>query len=421
MENKINILIIYTDTLGGVGFYRSKQPHIQIAQMFPNEFTITEMTRPDFTNLSVFDKFQIIHFHKGVFYETEELQKTFTDALKYFKEKGIVTVMDIDDNWKLGSQHPNYKMNIYSRRTDGKVDLEEATKTNFSLVDYVTTTTDLFADLIRPFNKNVYVFPNAIDPTDSRFIVKKEPCNKLRIGFIMGSTHEADLATMDGFTGKLSQDVLDKIELVLCGFDNRGSITVFAADGSKQVRPIRPQENVWYRYEKMVTNNYKIVSPQYKQFLEQFIPDSVYPFAEQEGYKRCWTKDMNHYYQHYKEIDVLLAPLKSNDFNYVKSELKAIECCFSHTAFVGSNFGPYTIGLKNIFKKGGEVDTDGNAILIDENRAHKDWAKAIEKLVKHPEYVKMLQDNLYRDFHEKYDLSTVARNRAEFYREIIKK
>ena len=129
---------------------------------------------------------------------------------------------------------------------------------------------------------------------------------------------------------------------------------------------------------------------------------------------------MDHYFQHYSEIDVLLAPLDENDFNLVKSELKPVECCFSHTAFIGSNFGPYTIGLKNLFKKGGEIDPDGNAILIDRNRAHKDWVKAIEKLVKHPEYVKILQDNLYRDFHEKYDLRNVTVKRAEFYREITK-
>ena len=29
-----------------------------------------------------------------------------------------------------------------------------------------------------------------------------------------------------------------------------------------------------------------------------------------EPYRRCWTKDMNNYYKHYENIDVLLVPLK---------------------------------------------------------------------------------------------------------------
>ena len=420
MADKINILIIYTDTLGGVGFYRSTQPHEKLLKMYPGEFTVKAMTKPDFSNLSLFDEFQIIHFHKGVFFEKQEYQQTFVNALKHFKERGIITIMDIDDYWKVGSAHPHYKMNLYGKQMPDGVDTEDAVRTNLQLVDYVTTTTPLFANVIKKFNKNVYVFENAIDPTDERFQVKKEPCDKLRIGFIMGSTHEADLACMTNFVSKLPKDVLDKIVITLCGFDNRGTMTSYAADGTKQVRNIKPQEGVWYRYEQQVTDNYKIVSPQYKAFLEQFVPDSVYPNAEKEGYKRCWTKDMNHYYQHYKEIDVLMAPLKDNEFNKCKSELKAIECCFSHTGFIASNVGPYTIGTKNLFKKGGDIDTEGNCILVDENRAHKEWAKAIEKLVKHPEYVKMLQDNLYRDFHIKYDLATVTAKRADFYREIIK-
>ncbi len=421
MDKKIKILIIYTDTTGGIGFYRSKQPHEALVSMFPDEFEVYATTKPNFNDLSSFNGFDIIHFHKGLFSDKPEEQDKFVNALKYFKKNDIVTVMDIDDHWKLGSHHPLYRINIQARRNGEKsVDNEYAVKTNLELADYVTTTTSIFADVIRPFNKNVFVFPNSIDPDDERFKINKQHSDKLRIGFIMGSTHEYDMETMGNFIGKLPKDVLDKIEIVLCGFDNRGSMTEYMPDGTTRIRPIRPEEGVWYRYEKMVTDDYRIVSKEYKDFLLKFIPDLPYANAYEEGYKRCWTKDIDHYYQHYKEIDVLFAPLKENEFNKVKSELKPIECCFSHTAFVGSNFGPYTIGLKSIFQKGGEIDTEGNAILIDEKRGHKDWTKAIEKLVKHPEYVKLLQDNLYRDFHEKYNLKNITRNRAEFYRKIIK-
>jgi hypothetical protein len=42
----------------------------------------------------------------------------------------------------------------------------------------------------------------------------------------------------------------------------------------------------------------------------------------------------------------------------------------------------------------------------------------VELLANHPEYVKQLQDNLYRDVHEKYDLRNVTKDRADFYRKI---
>ena len=415
----INVLVIYTDTLGGVGFFRSRQPHEKLAEMYPEEFHVDFVTMPYFGDLSKFDKYQIIHFHKGVYFNNIAQQETFTRLLQYCKEKGIVTIMDIDDYWVLGGHHPQGRSRDNERRNPEAVNTELTTKKNMGMVDYVTTTTEFFAKAIRPFNNNVVIFPNAIDPTDTKFQVHKEPSDKLRIGFIMGSTHEYDMMLMGNFVNKLPKDVLDKIKIVLCGLDIRGSISTINADGTVSTRNIKPEESVWYRYEKMVTDNYKIVSPEYKQFLERFIPESVYPNEVNERYKRCWTKTMDKYYQHYKEIDVLFAPLEENAFNEKKSELKPIECCFSHTAFVGSNYAPYTIGTKNAIIKGGGIDPEGNCILIDKTRAHKDWAKTVERLVKNPDLVKQLQDNLYRDFHEKYDLRHVTAERADFYRKIV--
>lgn len=406
--SKINILVINTDTIGGVGFYRSRQPHEELEKMFPDEFHVTYESNPNFSDLESFSMFDIIHIHKGVFNTDEQ----FLNAMRYFKEHGIVTIMDLDDHWKLDFRHPqNYHNKVY--KTDEKI------KRNLGLFDYVTTTTKFFKNEIKPFNKNVEIFPNAIDPTDERFIVNKEKCDKLRIGLIMGSTHEYDMMIMDNFVSKLPKDVLDKVEFVLCGFDTRGTVSMFKQDGSVEQRPMRPEETVWYRYEKMLTDNYKIVSPQYKQFLEQFIVDAQWNDCVNEGYKRCWTKDINHYYQHYKEIDVLLAPLEITDFNKVKSQLKVVESAFSHTAIVASDFGPYTIDLKNAFIKGGGIDETANAILIDERKNHKDWAKAVEKLVKNPELVTMLQNNLYNSIKDEYDLRNQTKRRADFYKKII--
>ena len=405
---KINVLVVPSDNIGGVGFYRSTQPHIQLQEQFPDDFEVTIDMQPNFRNLPWFDKFQIVHIHKALFQDMQGLYM----FLDYAKQKGIKTIMDIDDYWDLGMHHPQ----AASQR---QYKIDKIITGNLSKFDYVTTTTPLFAKKIEKYNKNVFVFPNAINPEDERFKIEKKPSKYLRIGLIMGSTHEYDVALLNNISS-LPKDVLDKVQFVLCGFDLRGTIkTIDKSTGKVTQRPIQPKESVWYRYEKMVTDNYRIVDNDYKDFLELFLNNVQYPNVENEHYKRCWTKDINHYYSHYNEIDVLLAPIEENDFNYVKSPLKVAECAFSHTAIVASNFGPYTLDLKNARGFGGTWDLEANALLVDETRNHKDWKKYVEILAKNPEYVKQLQDNLYRDVHEKYDLRNVTKDRAEFYKKIV--
>ena len=407
---KINVLVIPSDNQGGVGFYRSTQPHMQLEKQFPDKFNVTIDMNPNFYDLIGFKKYQIIHIHKGFFPDMKQFKK----AMNFFKEQGIVTIMDIDDHWKLSTHHPQYISQLHSG-TD-KLAVE-----NMKMFDYITTTTELFADEIKKINPNVKIFPNSIDPTDPRFAVNKKPFNKLRVGMIMGSSHEYDVQLVGNLLNQLAgMGDLGKIQFVLCGFDTRGSITMIDPNtGRQEQRALTPKETVWYRYEKQLTDNYKVISPQYKQFLDMFLWGSVYPFVDMERYKRSWTKDMNHYYEHYSEVDVLLAPLEENNFNKVKSPLKVAECCFSHTAIIAQNFGPYTIDLKNIFDRNGNISPDGNAMLVDSSKNHKQWAKYIHRLANDPNLVKTLQDRLYDSTHEKYDLRNVTNDRAAWYEKIV--
>ena len=159
---KYNILVVPSDNIGGVGFYRSTQPHIQLEKQFPDEFSVTIDMQPNWRDLHSFDKFDLIHIHKGLFRDMQG----FYIAMEYFKLQGIVTVMDIDDHWQLSPHHPQYHSNkIY--------DYAGLIMNNIRLFDYVTTTTPIFAERIAKINKNVKTFPNAIDPTDERFKVNK--------------------------------------------------------------------------------------------------------------------------------------------------------------------------------------------------------------------------------------------------------
>ncbi len=408
--SKINVLVVPSDTVGGVGFYRSIQPHLYLEEHYPDDFSITIDANPKWDDLEGFKKYDIIHIHKGLFTN----MGAFMVAMAYFKNNGIVTVMDIDDHWRLGPHHPSYA-------SHKRFNIAERIKNNFKIFDYITTTTPIFANEIKPFNKNVYVFPNAINPRDERFTINRPESSKIRIGLIMGAQHEYDMRLLTGLTNRFDRDTLSKIELVLCGFDTRGTMKIIGKDGSVEERPIKPDETVWFRYENILTDGYKIVSPEYKEHLMKALPDTDYEKVEDECYHRYWTKDINHYYQHYNNVDILLAPLETTDFNKVKSQLKAIECCFAHTALIASDFGPYQLDLINLFEKGGTINENGNAVLINENKNHSDWYKAIKKLVDNPELITKLQDNLYNSLHEKYDLKTVCAYRAEFYKTIINK
>lgn len=411
---KIRILVVPSDTIGGVGFYRSVQPHIKLDQMFSDEFEVTIDANPNLQNLPWYDQFDIVHIHKGLFTN----QPAFNILLDYLHHKNIVTVMDIDDNWDLGMHHPMSGGGKYDKDKD---EHKKIILWNLQHFDYVTTTTEIFAEKIAKFNKNVKVIPNAIDPTDERFITHKKPSNFLRVGVVWGSAHEYDMALLSNIANRLPKDVVEKIQFVLCGYDLRGNMKVYDEKGKVEDRPIKPTESVWYRYEKMFTDDYRIVSENYKKFLHLFIPNAVYPGVENEHYKRYWTKDMNHYFSHYDDVDVLLAPIEANEFNRVKSPLKVAECCFSNTAIIASDYGPYTLDLKSIIQKGGIIDPTGNALLVDEGKNHKLWAKYVEKLVKEPELVPLLKKNLYDSVHEKYDLRNVTRDRAEFYKSIVRK
>jgi hypothetical protein len=312
--------------------------------------------------------------------------------------------MDIDDSWDLSPTHPLY----LSQKRDG---IDEKIKQNLTDFEYVTTTTDIFANEIKPFNSNVVVLPNAIDPTAPEFTINKKKSDKIRFGFVMGSAHEEDVRLMGNFVSKLKPETLEKIQIVLCGFDIRGvRRAIDPKTGKVTESPLLPTETTWYRYENMVTNNRKIISDKYRKFLNMYVPNLEYPKYEEEHYHRCWTKDLDHYFSHFENLDVLYAPLEPKHFNYVKSQLKAIECCFSDTALIAQNYGPYTLDL-----------THGrNALLVDIDKNETDWTKYTEALVEDPSMITMLKDNIHNDLKDKYNLETVTRQRAEFYENIVK-
>jgi glycosyltransferase involved in cell wall biosynthesis len=241
----------------------------------------------------------------------------------------------------------------------------------------------------------------------------------------IGNSHVEDLKLLTGIVGKLkSEDLLDKTQFVLCGYDLRGTITfIDPKTGNKQQRPIKPHESIWYQYEKIFTDDYKIVSDEYRDFLLTF-KEGEYSNVQNEPYRRVWTKPINTYAGNYNLFDVSLAPLVDNQFNKMKSQLKVIEAGFHKKALIAQDFGPYQLDLKHAMTKGSkhdeaQFDPTGNAFLIDKNKNHKDWYKYIKKLIKNPELIGVLGENLYNTVKDTYSINYVTEKRRELYLNLL--
>lgn len=408
-NKKIKILVVPSDRTG-VSFFRSTKPHIALEENYPDEFSIDIDYEPQLDNDAWLKQYDIVHYHRslGRYEDTERLVNKLNDL-------GIVSIMDIDDYWAPGQHHPAYLI-IKNYEMDKKI------LNNLKSAKNVITTTNLFAEEICKHNKNVFVLPNAVDPTEKQFIPNVEPSNRIRIGWLGGSSHLKDLEILNGVVGKLRNDgLMDKIQFVLCGFDTRGTFTEIDPNTKEQkTRNITPRESVWFKYEQIFTDNYKTVSPEYKDFLMKFSQDE-YPNIQNEAYRRVWTKPISTYASNYNLFDISLAPIEENTFNKVKSQLKVIEGGFHHKAIIAQNFGPYKIDLKNAIKYGGGFDETANAILVDTLKNEKDWYSAIKKLVLNPDMIKTLQENLYETVKDTYSMDKITEQRRELYLNLLKK
>ncbi len=405
MKEKIKVLVAPSDS-SGVGKYRSVDPHVMLQNLYSEDFHIDIDYQPKTDDDKYWDQYQIVHFHRNIGNDYES-----TPALiEKLKSKGIVVIMDIDDYWLPTKEHPIRQLILNNK-------IHEKIVANMKVCSYITTTTELFASEIRKFNKNVIILPNAINPNEEQFNEPTLQSDKIRVGWLGGSSHLYDLKLLDGMVSKLKPQQ-DKLQYYVCGFDTRGTVTEINKEtGQETRRAIKPEETVWVKYESIFTDNYKIITPKYKTFLDKF-NDEEYLGWENENYVRVWTKPTTSYAKNYSKFDISLAPIVDHVFNRMKSQLKVIEAGFYKKALIASNVGPYTIDLKHSLNNGSF--TDGNALLVDKNRNHGDWAKYVKKLVDNPNMIVDMGERLYETVKDKYNLVNVTKTRAEFYKSLIK-
>jgi len=187
--SKIKILIAPGDKSGS-GKFRCVEPHVNLQNNYSNEFFVDIDYNIDFTDYEFLKKYDAIFIHKIP-------QNNYADAVnivKNIKKLGIKFILDIDDFWELDKSHGLYELSKLKN-------YPSIAKEVIKLADFVTTTTKILADVIKPLNKNVFVLPNAINPEEPQFKPNPTESNLLRFGWLGGScmTPDTEILTDDGW------------------------------------------------------------------------------------------------------------------------------------------------------------------------------------------------------------------------------
>ena len=384
--SKLRILVLEVSN-AGVGKYRFNDPHVTLQNLYKEDFHIDIKSNPPLHLKEFYTKYDVV-FAQGSVLLKDEIFNLF----KHLQKEGLKIAVDLDDYWRLPTSHVLYRR------------METMWKTltsRLSMPNLITTTTKYLGKQILKYNKNVVVIPNCISGNDVQFKPKPIESDRVRVGFVGGSSHLEDLKLLTGVFSRLKR-LETPTQMVMCGFNNQSR----DINTGKITTVLRPE--VWMRCESIFTNNYD-VNDDYKHYLLTPRKDE-YHDIENQYYRRIWTKDISVYGTCYNHIDVALAPLVDNTFNAMKSQLKVLEAGFHKKPIVLSEIAPYMLDC---------IDKQ-NAFLIPQKKAKKMWAKQIVKLVNEPNLREDMGMKLYETVHRKYNLERVTKFRAEIYKKYLK-
>lgn len=226
-------------------------------------------------------------------------EKEQAKIITAFKKKGVKVIVDQDDHWELPQRH-------IARVQHVKNNIARKILEAMRWADEVWTTHAMLAGEIKNYNRNVKVYPNALNPIDEQWIPNPITSSKHRIGFVGGNTHEDDLyETRNAWVAAHSQH--NNMEAVLGGANS---------------------DSVYGRYQIIMSGGGK-------------------------GMCRVLAaKDVNNYGVLYDHMDVVIAPLVGSTFNRMRSNLKIIEAGMKATPIICSWMHPYNIDTRGVFVTG---------------------------------------------------------------------
>jgi len=383
----------------GITYYRQLVPHYHLKNKYP-KFECSQYTTIDQLTDKHLEKFDMIQFSRFPSQAGQSLR-----MVERCKKKGLKVVLDIDDWWKLDSFH--FSAPVYKERY-----ITQQVEEFIGEVDYVTCTTEILADKIRPLNPNVTVLPNAIDPEQKQYQIRDIASPRIRFGWIGGVFHQQDLYLLYESLKRLWSDwkLRGKWQLVLAGF-NIDMTKMENLQGAAFLK--RVVHEPYVQYEALMTNrlhqkSWGDMPEYYADYLKTFSPLMEH-IGYDQPYRRVWSRNSLNYVQGYNEMDVCLVPLKDTEFNGCKSELKIIEAGFMNKIAIVSNVNPY----KN------DCIHNDNCLVVNPGRDHIDWYVAIRRLILDKELREELRQNLQNDMLERYHIDVIGKKRYKFYKTIL--
>jgi glycosyltransferase involved in cell wall biosynthesis len=267
---------------------------------------------------------------------------------------GCKIVMDMDDSWILPSNHLNYYDYISHAPRIEK---------NLREVDMVTCTHERLADLIRPFNSNVHVFPNGIPYGEHQFTNTKIDSDLIRIFWCGGITHEGDMEILKNPIQRLLQ-YKNKIQMVIGGYDESNELSKL----------------IWDKMVSYFTSAKKLPH----EIIKGTTPDA--------------------YMSMYENADIMVVPLLKSDWSANKSNLKLLEASCKKIPVICSAVAPYT------------DDMHAPVLWV---RNQSDWYKHLNLLINNKQARIDYGEKIHEWGKSKYNLFNINVARRQAYADLI--
>jgi glycosyltransferase involved in cell wall biosynthesis len=266
----------------------------------------------------------------------------------FYKTKKFYTEMD-DNVFLVNPDSPAY--GDYQPGSENVLIVKEQIQKSNGMI----VSTEHLARVYREYNKNVHVIPNAIDFEIWDTLKKKtKKSKKIRIGWAGGGSHDRDLLMISNVIDAISKKY-SNVEFYFLGG--------FPAEFQEKSQRKLTLSKTWYSINK-------------------------YPQA---------LKDLN--------FDIALAPIRDNEFNRAKSNLRWLEYSAMGVPTIASNVEPY---------KCIEQFVDGMKVESEE-----DWIDAISTLIESESMRKTIGHNAYNRVKKEFNAEKIAGQYAALIKKIV--
>lgn len=262
-------------------------------------------------------------------------------------EYGTKIIMDFDDMIEVTKDNPHYKDHAI---WDASAILQSFAK----FVDGITTTNEHLRQYLLKFNPNVYIVPNMMDMEYWKLPIQKNETDKVRICYVGSVTHLSDLKMAAPALKKILKKYKDKVELVMVG-DLRWR-EVFKGFNNVDCLLGVPFENYASRLNGLA-------------------------------------------------MDIGIAPLRDNEFNRCKSNIKFLEITIA---------GGVTVASPIVYS---DTIVHGVNGFIANNT--EEWVKYLSMLIESPTLRKSVHSRAYSEVMDKYDLSKGIKQWESVYKKIL--